>query len=104
MELVWALQNLTPTSILDILLVALFFYALSEVMGREKLLATMGEFYRQFEGAGAGIDDLPKFLQKKDKRTKAVIDDWYYGTRYIDLIKNAQNVAELSAPYRHSAR
>lgn len=82
----------------------LFFYALSEVMGREKLLATMGEFYRQFEGAGAGIDDLPKFLQKKDKRTKAVIDDWYYGTRYIDLIKNAQNVAELSAPYRHSAR
>ncbi|MCC6613866.1 MAG: TIGR00159 family protein [Anaerolineae bacterium] len=29
MELVWALQNLTPTSILDILLVALFFYALS---------------------------------------------------------------------------
>ena len=29
MELVWALQNLTPTAILDILLVALFFYALS---------------------------------------------------------------------------
>ncbi|MBE0690805.1 MAG: DNA integrity scanning protein DisA nucleotide-binding domain protein, partial [Anaerolineae bacterium] len=29
MELVWALQNLTPTAILDILLVALFFFALS---------------------------------------------------------------------------
>jgi diadenylate cyclase len=28
-ELIWALQNLTPTAILDILLVALFFFALS---------------------------------------------------------------------------
>ncbi len=29
MELIWALQNLTPTAILDILIVALFFFALS---------------------------------------------------------------------------
>jgi diadenylate cyclase len=29
MELIWALQNLTPTSIIDILIVALFFFALS---------------------------------------------------------------------------
>lgn len=29
MELIWALQNLTPTAILDILIVALFFFAIS---------------------------------------------------------------------------
>ncbi|MGE0589060.1 MAG: hypothetical protein AB7O48_10845 [Cyclobacteriaceae bacterium] len=80
----------------------LFFYVLSEVMGKEKLLAAMGEFYRQFEESGAGIDDLPKFLIKEDKKTKPVIDDWYYGIRYIELIKNANTVSELVATYKVS--
>ncbi|MEZ4972646.1 MAG: hypothetical protein R2820_05020 [Cyclobacteriaceae bacterium] len=82
----------------------LFFYVLCEVMGKERLLAAMGEFYRQFEKSGAGIDDLPKFLIKKDKKVKSVIDDWYYGTRYIELVSKAESLSEIVLPYSRSHR
>lgn len=78
----------------------LFFYVLSEVMGREPMLKALGRFYRQYWKEGAGLRDLPDFITKTDPRTQAIFDDWYFSGRYVDHVLAAKDVTGLVRPYR----
>lgn len=79
----------------------LFFYVLGEVMGRDRLLSTLGEFYRKYNNTGAGPHDLPDFVMKADRRTKPVFQDWYYSEAYVDHIVRAEKVTDLATYYMH---
>lgn len=87
------------TSTLSYSVGPLFYYLLDRVMGREKLLEALGEFYRKQWESGTTSIEFEEFMVKQDKRTKPIFRDWFTGAEYIELVLH-KSLAEIVKKYQ----
>jgi hypothetical protein len=78
----------------------LMFALLHHQLGRDRLLALLGEFYRRHVASGATSEEFANFIVTQEPRAKRIIDEWFLGDEYSNLVLRESGIAALIQRYQ----
>ena len=78
----------------------LMFALLHQRLGRDQLLTLLGEFYQSHVASGATSQDFADFIVKKDPNAARIIDEWFLGGDYANLVLGEPSFAVLAQRYQ----
>jgi hypothetical protein len=64
----------------------LMFALLDRHLGREPLLEVLGDFYQKYAASGATSEEFAEFFVSQAPGAKRIIDEWFLGSAYSDLV------------------
>lgn len=64
----------------------LMFALLDRRLGRERLLEVLGAFYQAYAVSGATSEEFAEFVLSQAPSAKRIIDEWFLGSAYSDLV------------------
>ena len=74
------------TSVLSYRAGQLMFALLEHHLGRGKLLEVLGDFYQKYAASGATSEEFGEFVLLRAPSAKRIIDEWFLGSDYSDLV------------------
>ena len=74
------------TSVLSYRAGQLMFALLEHRLGRQQLLAVLGAFYQEYAVSGATSEEFAEFVLLQAPNAKRIIDEWFLGSAYSDLV------------------
>ena len=74
------------TSVLSYRAGQLMFALLEHRLGRQQLLAVLGAFYQEYAVSGATSEEFAEFVLLQAPSAKRIIDEWFLGSAYSDLV------------------
>jgi hypothetical protein len=64
----------------------LMFALLERGLGQQRLLELLGAFYQRYAASGATSEEFAEFVVSQAPNAKRVIDEWFLGSAYSDLV------------------
>jgi len=74
------------TSVLSYRAGQLMFALLERRLGRQQLLEVLGAFYQEYAASGATSEEFAEFVLLQAPSAKRIIDEWFLGSAYSDLV------------------
>jgi hypothetical protein len=62
------------------------FALLERGLGQQRLLELLGAFYQRYAASGATSEEFAEFVVSQAPNAKRVIDEWFLGSAYSDLV------------------
>lgn len=88
------------TSVLSYRAGQLMFALLDRHLGREPLLEVLGAFYQKYVASGATSEEFAEFVVSRAPSAKRIIDEWFLGSAYSDLMLAAPDFDALVLHYQ----
>lgn len=76
------------------------FALLHHRLGRDHLLALLREFYQGHVAAGATSEEFADFVVTRAPAARRIIDEWFLGSEYSNLILGEPSFAALVPRYQ----
>ena len=80
----------------------LMFALLDHHLGRERLLNVLGAFYQAYAVSGATSAEFAEFVVLQAQSAKRIIDEWFLGSAYSDLVLSEPDFDALVLRYQVS--
>ena len=88
------------TSVLSYRAGQLMFALLEHRLGRQKLLKVLGAFYQEYAASGATSKEFAEFVLLRAPSAGRIIDEWFLGSAYSDLVLAESNFGALVSRYQ----
>ena len=76
------------------------FALLHHRLGMDHLLALLREFYQRHVESGATSEEFADFIVTQAPGAKQIVDEWFLGSEYSNLILGEPNFASLIQRYQ----
>ena len=88
------------TSVLSYRAGQLMFALLEHRLGRHRLLEVLGAFYQKYAASGATSEEFADFVLVHAPSARRVIDEWFLGSAYSDLVLAEKDFDALVERYQ----
>lgn len=76
------------------------FALLHHRLGQGRLLELLGEFYQTHTASGATSEDFADFIVTQDPSARRIIEEWFLGGEYSNLVLGEPDFAALIQRYQ----
>jgi hypothetical protein len=77
----------------------LFFGLLHHRVGQQRLLSTLRDYHQRYYDSGATSEEFAEFLATRAPNAQRILDEWFLGDAYSELVMQSPDVETLIARY-----